>query len=406
MKIKSIEKTINLKDLFEILKEVVQSRFDIDDHSYVKDSNLLFIALSKKSIMIQISAFNDLEFDRTIISLLVLKKNQKPFNHQIVPGDRKSFYSSFKTLDLSSYSKRTKIEYNELEGKIFQKILQKIKNKFDYKDKLLNFPFSLTSNNNFDGNYYAQYSNFLDNFERKINSFGVNHSQVFRHYDFSKSTEMYQRIFDMIVISDKLVKEKQNNTYWMLFIYSNKSQDKFRVLELVKLFGEIRKYSKTIKRKLKNKNQVIKTGFVVLSIKGFEESLSKYLRNHLYGDFEHIIPIFIVPPYDDKIWHNLNNDRSLTADLAHKKKEVKMKIKRLRIIANPAPYRQDQIDLETKNLSDLKDRMYTTEKNYELIEIFSEILSIEEFKQKAGINKKKLDINEDKMIKSNEKLYI
>lgn len=406
MKIKSIEKIIDLKDLFEILKEVVQPRFEVDDHSRVTESNLLFIALGKKTTMVQILAFNDLEFDRTIISILVLKKNQKFTNLQIDLDEKESFYRLINPKDFKSYSKRMKIEYNELEGKLYKKILLKIKNKYDYRDRLLNFPFSLTSNFESNGDYFAQYSKFLDVIERKINSYGNNHSQILRYYDFAKSTEIYQRIIDMIVISNKLVEEKQNNTYWMLFIYSNKSPDEFGLLELVKLFGEIREYSKVIQKRLKTKNQIIKTALVILSINGFEESLPKYLRTHLYGDFEHIIPIFIIPPYNDEIWHNLNKDRSLTADIAHKKKEVKMKIKRLRIISNPTSYRKDQIDMETKNLSDLNDKMCEIEKNYELVDIFSKILSIEEFKRKFSISGKKSNIKEDKLIKNNEKLYI
>ena len=406
MKIKSIERSIDLNDLFNLLKEVVQPRFEIDDQSYVKENILLLVASSKKSSMVQIGAFNDIEFDRTIFFILILEKDQNGSNLEIDLGDKQSFYRLLKSNDLTSYSKRMRIEYNELEGKLFKKIVLKIRNKFDYKDKLLNFPFSLTSNFDFDGSYFAQYDNFLDGIERKINNYAENHSQIFRYYDFAKPTEIYQRLIDMIVISDELVEEKNNNTYLMLFIYSNKSQNKFRILELVKLFGEITRYSKTLQKKLKNKNQIIKPALIILSINGFEESLPKYLRNHLYSEFEHIIPIFIIPPYNNEIWHNLSKDRSLTTDLARKKKEVKMKIKRLRIIANPAPYRKDQIDLETKNLSDLQDRMDTIEKNYELIDVFSEILSIEELKQFFTISGKRLDIKEAKMTKENQKLYI
>jgi len=406
MKIKSIEKIIDLHDLFEILKEVVEPRFEVDELSYVKECNLLLMASSKKSSTVHILAFNDIEFGRTIISILILKKNQKYSKFQIDLGNKESFYRYINPKDFKSYSKRMKIEYNELEGKLFKKILLKIKNRFEIKDKLLNYPFSVTSNFDFNGTYFAEYSNFLDIFERKINKYGINRSQIFRNYDFAKPSEIFQRIIDMIVISNKIIKEEQDNIYWMLFIYSNKKPNEFRVLELVKLFGEIRKYSKILQRKLKDKNQIIKTALVILSMHGFEESLPKYLRDHLYGEFEHIIPIFIIPPYNNAIWHNLNKDRSLTSSLAHKKKEIKMKIKSLRIIGNPAPYRKDQIDMESKKLSDLKDRIHKIENNYELINIFSEILSIEEHKQNFKMNGKRLNIKEDEIIKSNEKLYI
>ena len=210
----------------------------------------------------------------------------------------------------------------------------------------------------------------------------------------------------MVVISDKIVKQKEDNTHWMLFVFSNKSQNKFKVLDLVKLFGEIRKYSTTIQKKLSKKNQVIKPALVIFSIKGFEKSLPNYLRNHFYGEFEHIIPIFIIPPYKNEIWHNLNEDLSWTADLTRKKNEVQMKIKRLRMITNPASYRKDQIDSETKILLDIKDKIHTIEKNYELIEQFSEMLSIEEFKQLFNTYDEISDIEQNKSTKSNEMIFI
>ena len=96
----------------------------------------------------------------------------------------------------------------------------------------------------------------------------------------------------------------------------------------------------------------------------------------------------------------------MIADLARKKKEVKMKIKRLRMITNPAPYRQDQIDSETKILSDVKNKIHTIEKNYGLIEHFSEILSIKEFKQMLDTNEEISNVERDKLTKSNEILFI
>ena len=406
MKIKTIEKVIKLKELFEIMKEVIQPRFKVDEHSYFNEKGLLLIALDKKANKIQVSAFIDSEFTRTIISILILKDKQKHSNFQIEVNDKQSFYKLLISSDSIDYSKREKIEYSELENKLLKKMLVKVKSRFDYKDRLLNYPFSLTPDFDFNSKYYAIYSQLLDIIERKFIIHGVDPSHIFRYYDFAKNSEIYQRIIDMVVISDKIVKQKENNAHWMLFIFSNKSQNKFKVLELVKLFGEIRKYSITIQKKLSKKDQIVKPALVILSTKGFERSLPNYLRNHLYGEFEHIIPIFIIPPHKNNVWHNLNEDRSLIADLARKKKEVKMKIKRLRMITNPAPYRQDQIDSETKILSDVKNKIHTIEKNYGLIEHFSEILSIKEFKQMLDTNEEISNVERDKLTKSNEILFI
>ena len=406
MKIKTIEKLIDLKELFEIIKEVIKPRYKIDEHSTIDEQGLILIASDIKPNVLQICAFNDREFNRTIISVLMLKEKQNYSNFKFVVKDKKSFYKIITPKDSADYSKRKKIEYSELEDKLLKKLLKKVKNTFGYKDRLLNYPFSLTADFDFKGNYYAIYSKFLDIIERKLIKYGVEPSHIFRYYDFAKNSETYQRIIDMVVISDKIVKQKEDNTHWMLFIFSNKNQDKFKLLGLVKLFGEIRKYSKAIQDKLSKKNQVIKPALVILSTKGFEETLPIYLRSHLYGEFEHIIPIFIIPPSKNDVWHNLNEDRSLIADLARKQKEVQMKIKRLRMITNPAPYRKDQIESETKILSDIKDKIHTIEKNYKLINEFSEILSIEEFKQIFNIKREKSHLSQDKLTKSNEVLFI
>ena len=406
MKIKTIEKIINLNDLFEIIKDVTQPKFKVDEFSTVDEKGLILIASDKNSKMVQIFAFKDLEFNRTIISVLILKGKQKNSNFQFEVHDKQTFYDIITAINSVDYSKREKIEYSELEDKLLKRLLKKVKNEFGYKDRLLNYPFSTTPDFDFNGEYFAIYSKFLDIIERKLVKYGVNPSHIFRHYDFAKNSEIYQRIIDMVVISDKIVKARENNVHWMIFIFSNKSQDKFKLLELVKLFGEIKKYSKVIQDKLSKRNQLIKPALVILSTKGFEETLPNYLRNHLYGEFEHIIPIFLIPPSNDDVWHNLNKDRSLTADLARKQKEIQMKIKRLRMITNPAPYRKDQIDSETKILSDIKDKIDTIEKNYKLIDEFSKALSIEEFKQIFNIKVEKSNLNQEKLSKSNKLLFI
>ena len=82
---------------------------------------------------------------------------------------------------------------------------------------------------------------------------------------------------------------------------------------------------------------------------------------------------FIIPPNKSKIWHNLNEDRSLSDTLTRRKNEVKNKIRSLRMVSNTSHYRKDHIDSETKRLSELKDKITSVEKNYDLVEIFSEI---------------------------------
>jgi len=406
MKIKTIEKVINLNDLFEVIKGVIQPKYKVDERSIVGEKGLILIASNKNSNIVQLLAFKDLEFNRTIISVLILKEKQTYSNIKLAVKDKESFYKIIIPKDSVDYSKRKKIEYSELEDRLLKKLLKKVKNTFGYKDRLLNYPFSLTPDFDFKGDYYAIYSKFLDIIERKLIKNGVEPSHIFRYYDFAKSSEIYQRIIDMVVISDKIVKMRENSVHWILFIISNKSQAKFKLLELVKLFGEISKYSKAIQNKLSKKNQVIKPALVILSTKGFEETLPIYLRNHLYGEFEHIIPIFIIPPSKNDVWHNLNEDRSLTAEFARKKKEVQMKIKRLRMIASPAPYRKEQIESEIKILSDIKEKIHNIEKNYDLIEEFSEILSIEKFKKLFNIKADKSNLNQDKLTKGNELLFI
>ena len=154
MKIKTIEKMINFKALFKIIKEVVQPQFEIEPQSFVNDKNITLFALDKKSRYIQVSAFFDLEFNRTIITILVLTEKLKNSNQKIQISDKQSLYQSINHLEAIKYSKRTKIDYNELEANILKKILVKIKNEFDYKDRLLKYPFSVTPDFN-DINLYA-----------------------------------------------------------------------------------------------------------------------------------------------------------------------------------------------------------------------------------------------------------
>jgi hypothetical protein len=382
MKIKTIEKIINLKELRDITQNIIQSEFEIDNSSFIKEKVLYIIALDKNSRNFQLVAFNDLEFKRTIISISILKAERLSSKNQTIKDSHiklkyqkiSTFFQLIDPIDTVEYSERREIYFNELEANILTKILSKI----NYKDKLLKYPFSLTTNLDFNENWYSSYCSNLDLIERNIVKSGGNPSQIFRYYDFANNSETFQRIFDLIVISDKLVEEIDENVYWMFFYYSNKSQEKFKLLNLVKIFGEITKYSNLLQKKMKDKDKIIKPILILLSANGFEKSLSNYLRSHLYGEVEYIIPIFIIPPDKEKIWHNLTEDKTLTEDLTKKKDEIRVNVNRYRNITNSAAYRKDHIEVELKRLSDIKERISLVEKHYNLINFFSENLSIKE----------------------------
>ncbi|MHA1192594.1 MAG: hypothetical protein ACTSP9_09905 [Promethearchaeota archaeon] len=382
MKIKTVEKIINLKNLYEIVQSVIQSQFKIETNSFIKESILYVNALDKNSKVLQLVAFNELEFKRTIIAISILnsenlsfkKKKFKLSDSKLDYLDKKTFFQLIDPIDSIDYSERKGIYFNELEATFINDIQDKI----NYEDKLLKYPFSLTGNFNINEDWYASYSDNLDLIERNIIKYGVNQSRIFRYYDFAKNSETFQRIFDLIVISDKLVKKIDDNVYWLLFYYSNKSQEKFKLLNLVKLFDEIKKYSKVLQKTMKKRGSIIKPALIILSVNGFEKSVSKYLRNHLYGEFEYIIPIFIIPPNKEKIWHNLTEDRMESAELTKRKDAIKSNVNRYRNINNSAAHRTDHIEVELKRLSDIKKRIILVEKHSNLIKFFSENLSIKE----------------------------
>ena len=382
MKIKTIEKIINLKNLHEIVQSVIQSQFKIETNSFIKESILYVNASDKNSKVLQLVAFNELEFKRTMIAISILNSENLSFkNKKFKLSDSKLDYLDIKTffqlidpIDSIDYSERKGIYFNELEATIINDIQDKI----NYEDKLLKYPFSLTGNFDINEDWYASYSDNLDLIERNIIKYGVNQSRIFRYYDFAKNSETFQRIFDLIVISDKLVKKIDDNVYWLLFYYSNKSQEKFKLLNLVKLFDEIKKYSKVLQKTMKKRDLIIKPALIILSVNGFENSVSKYLRNHLYGEFEYIIPIFMIPPNKEKIWHNLTEDRTESAELTKRKDVIKLNVNRYRNINNPAAHRTDHIEVELKRLSDIKKRILLVERHSNLIKFFSENLSIKE----------------------------
>lgn len=397
MKIKTIERIINLKDLENLIINIIQLDFEINFQSSNNENFFYLDAMDEKMRNLKIGAYNDFEFNRTIIIILVLKigklsENKNFFFEFDDKNQIQNFFQFINPKDITLCSRRTNIKFNQIERELIHKLLEEINVKFNYKDKLMKYPFSLTTKFDFNQYWMDSSNQYLNTIERNLLQKGIRRSDLFRYYDFSKNSEICQRIIDLIAIAEKLTKEGEENLIHILFFYVNKTQKKFKLLKFVKLFGEIKKYCNLLEIKLKNKEKKIRPYLIIISSYGFEKPLMNYLNTHIYKEFEHIITIFTVSLVNGKIFHNICEDTSILDDLENTKEKIVLNLKRFRNISNPAPYRRDQIRSESKRLTEVKDKISAMRKNSNIISFFSEIISIQDFKKVTDTNKNlKLD---------------
>jgi len=203
----------------------------------------------------------------------------------------------------------------------------------NYSNVLRKYPFSLFE---MDGSleiWQKIYSPYIDSIESKINISKNNSIRIFRNHNFAFDNEFQQRIADLIIneveeqISNFISKssinnfekldekiriedqycdevEKENSNLKITFVFTNKKIQPLKLIQMLKLTGEVEKYTQLLhKKKLKQYSKIIPQ-IIFISLFGFEASVGDYLRDNLHGKLNRNISIFVVPPIDKKLWNN------------------------------------------------------------------------------------------------------
>ncbi len=357
MRIKTIEELVPIKEIYSTVQKVFNSQLKISQNSLISDEALLILGISEKGLILIIHASLDSDFKRTYLStiLLNIESLAEIFDihyksiEDIELVERKLLQSlkiekntviSYPITELSAFQIETdqrKRKIFSLESRILSAIINDLYKKIDYSDNIMKFPFSIASTDGKWEDWEDLYHPYINSIENGIKNCGVEHTKIYRNYDFALESDIFQRMFDLVLISKdetapEVIALKNEEgpffDYEVTFIYCTRSYKPYPYMELLKLMNEIKNFSKKFKNEKERLCFSIRTNLILISSSGYEYKIKEYLRNHLFREIDYIIPIIIVPPMEDDVWHNFFEYEDLI-DSKQKKREELGKIIRI-----------------------------------------------------------------------------
>lgn len=420
MRIKTFEKLFPLKEVYNILINVIKPENLKDFQSYHSKTHILITFLNTKRMLFIIRVTTNENSHRTYLSILIL--NSKIVNEGKLGkiGDNSSItissklfrflnkqhkkgldYHLIKIPGIKLKEKNPELKLKRIETRIINEVFRVLSHKFKYFDKLLKFPFSITQ---IDGSWIFWeriYNPFVSFIEKRIKKLKNNDIKIFRNYDFALNRDNFPRIFDLIAIEKNKIdkpfkrenfpsfkKEREIKLFnhdesedrlmfnlKMTFLYCNKKYKPMKLIELLKLMNEIKNYSKKLQLRIKICNN-IKPQIIIISFFGYEHKILNYLRKHIYHETDYIIPMFILPPIKNTVWHNLK----IYNGLSDTEKQTKKNLKKLMKIGNKS-YSSSNFKLsKAKNAErqykELKQIEKIAKDDYKIITSWANILKI------------------------------
>lgn len=322
-----------MKDISSTIQKIFKSQFKISKKSIFSEDYLLVIGYSEKGLVSVVQASINKQFDRTRISILVFEaqtlaeelnipqeseKSIKLIEENLIRLLRDEIKNRFcnPSTSLSKFQVEKAQEKRKiftLETRILNAITQHLYILIDFSDDIMKFPFSI---NHIEGNWeewekiYFPYIELIENNIIKTND---KDTKVYRNYNFALKSDTYQRIIDLLIITTKESKAETNPKwtedinpydYEITFIYCNRMSKPFNYMSLLKFVNEIKSFSEKFKNDHKNECNNIRTQLILISLFGYDLEIKNYLRTHLIREVDYTIPLMVVPPFKNEVWHN------------------------------------------------------------------------------------------------------
>ncbi len=395
MRIKIIEKLIPIKQIYSSVQKIFNSQLTISKNSLISEDSLLILGISEKGLILIIHASLDNEFERTYFSVVLfniqsladifeihyesikdVKLVEMILLQKLKIGDKNKIYypfTEFSEFQIETDQRKRKIF--SLESKIISAIINDLYKKLDYSDDIIKFPFSITSTNGNWVEWEELYHPYLNSIENGIKNCGVEYTKIYRNYDFALETDIFQRMFDLVLISKQetnpdvltqLNEEGPLYDYEITFIYCNRSFNPYSYMDLLKFMNEIKNFSSKFKAEKEKVCFNIRMNLILISAAGYSPKINKYLRNHLYREIHYTIPLIVVPPMKDDVWHNFFEYEELI-DSKQKKREELGNIIRISKIHEVSPsFRVTRLKDAKSEYEEIieRERMAKIDKNY------------------------------------------
>jgi len=365
MRIHTFEKNFSIDELFSVIKSIIEPSFKIDENSYIDEIDLLVIGINEEDQSVIIRGSIDKSKNRTYLSIsailsnVILMEQNISKKIDIFPkelgkilfdivknrnDEEKNF--AFSTLDIKKpIERKIQTQLVETEKEILIKILNILAGKERNSFILRKYPFTLSD---MDGPWEIWqniYEPYIDLVENKLIKSKNGSLRIFRNYDFALNRAYHQRIADLVIyeVEEQISKsisqrsennfknlpekiedqysdevEKENTALKITFVFTNKKMHQLKLIELLKLSNEVKKFTQLLHQKVYKQYSAINPQIIFISLFGFETKLGDYLRNNLHGNIDKNISILIVPPMDNNLWNNY-----FVKDLIESKNEYK-----------------------------------------------------------------------------------
>ncbi len=331
-----------MNEVSSTIKKIFKSQFKISKNSIISEDYLLIIGHSEEGLISVIQSSINKSFERTCISILVFKtqslveefniKQESYSNISLIEEKLiRSLKDEIKNKFCNPFTELSKFQLEKalekrgiftLETRILNAIIKQLYDVIDFTDEIMKFPFSI---NHIDGKWEEWdkiYHPYIELIENNIRTTDVENTEVYRNYNFAFKNDIFQRIIDLLIISTKESHPETNNKvteeinpydYEITFIYCNRTSKPFKYINLLKFVNEIKAFSEKFKNDKKNKCNNIRSQLILVSLFGYDLQIKEYLRNHLIGETDYIIPLIVVPPINNEVWHNFIENEDLTS---------------------------------------------------------------------------------------------
>ncbi|MFX1447661.1 MAG: hypothetical protein ACFFCG_05940 [Promethearchaeota archaeon] len=322
-----------MNDISSTIQKIFKSQFKISKKSIISEDFLLIIGFSEKGFISVVKSSINKNFERTCLSILVFKTQSlaEEFN---IPQESPNSLSlieeklirtlkdevknkfSYPFTELSKFQlekAREKREIFTIETRILNIIIEQLYQVIDFSDEIMKFPFSI---NHIDGKWEEWdkiYFPYIELIENNIIKTGMKDTKVYRNYNFALKSDTFQRVIDLLIVSTKdshlepntqATEEINPYDYDITFIYCNRMSKPYTYMSLLKFVNEIKSFSEKFKFDKKNKCNNIRSHLILISLFGYDLEIKDYLRTHLIREVDYTIPLMLIPPINNEVWHN------------------------------------------------------------------------------------------------------
>jgi hypothetical protein len=421
-----------MNEISSIIKKIFKSQFKISKKSIISEDYLLIIGISEKGFISVVQSSLDKNFERTRISILAfntkslakeLKIQQESQNWIDIIEDKliRSLKTEVKNRFHNPFTELSKLQLEKaqekrkiftLETRILNVLIKHLYQTIDFSDEIMKFPFSV---NHIDGkreDWDEIYFPYIELIEKNIIKANLKDTKVYRNYNFALKSDTFQRVIDLLVVStkDSCLDPKSQGTeeinpydYEITFIYCNRSSNSFKYMNFLKFVNEIKSFSDKFKNDKKNECNNIRAQLILISQFGYDLQIKEYLRTHLIREVDYTIPLMLVPPINNKVWHNFNEYE----DLQTQKRDDLENIIRIGNKRQASySYRNNMVKSAKSDYAELIARDKVDKNDSEFLTMWHQILNVSESMKILKINKDQQKLGKDiKIVKENISIY-